>query len=79
MRYRPPSKRGRPSFIPTPKPIAPRTAPPHVRNRRPPFSPPPFKNSAEDAPISKAPNPKKQSPSAKRRAYARDKKGFTSR
>ena len=37
MRYRPPSKRGRPSFIPTPKPIAPRTAPPHVRNRRPHF------------------------------------------
>ena len=46
MRYRPPSKRGRPSFTPTPKPATPRPTQVSTCKRRPHIHPPNFKESA---------------------------------
>lgn len=86
MRYRPPSKRGRPSFIPTPKPIAPRTAPPHVRNRRPHFRLHPSKTAPRTPQSAKRQTrrSKVQAPSAAltlviKKVSPHDKKYFISR
>ena len=46
MRYRPPSKRGRPSFTPTPKPATPRPTQVSTCKRRLHIHPPNFKESA---------------------------------
>ena len=86
MRYRPPSKRGRPSFIPTPTAHCSPRSVVSFPQQAPPFSPTPFKNRAEETPISKAQTrrSKVQTPSAaltlvRKKVSPHDKKYFISR
>ena len=86
MRYRPPSKRGRPSFTPTPKPATPRPTQVSTRKRRPHIHPPNFKESAAhsrrtqtQAPIRRRPSPNAALTLVIKRFSPHDKKYFISR
>lgn len=86
MRYRPPSKRGRPSFIPTPKPATPRPTQVSTCKRRPHIHPPNFKESAAhsrrtqtQAPIRRRPSPNATLTLVIKRVSPHDKKYVISR
>ena len=86
MRYRPPSKRGRPSFTPTPKPATPRPTQVSTRKRRPHIHPPNFKESAAhsrrtqtQAPIRRHPSPNAALTLVIKRFSPHDKKNVISR
>ena len=86
MRYRPPSKRGRPSFIPTPKPATPRPTQVSTCKRRPHIHPPNFKESAvhsrrtqTQASIRRCPSPNAALTLVIKRVSPHDKKYVISR
>ena len=86
MRYRPPSKRGRPSFPPPPKPATPRPTQVSIRKRRPHIHPPNFKESAAhsrrtqtQAPIRRRPSPNAALTLVIKRVSPHDKKYVISR
>ena len=86
MRYRPPSKRGRPSFIPTPKPATLRPTQVSIRKRRPHIHPPNFKESAAHSrrtqtqtSIRRRPSPNASLTLVRKKASPHDKKYVISR
>lgn len=86
MRYRPPSKRGRPSFTPTPKPATPRPTQVSTCKRRLHIHPPNFKESAvhsrrtqTQAPIRRRPSPNAALTLVIKRVSPHDKKYVISR